>query len=318
MKIGLLDLDQTKYPNIALMKISSYHKSKGDLVEWYEPFKALCEGEYDKVYISKIFSFTPDYDYPVYAKEVTRGGSGYAIKLVDGKEIYDKELDKPLPQEIEHSYPDYSIYGITDTAYGFLTRGCPRGCDFCHVKAKEGACSYKVADLAEFWSGQKNICLCDANILASPDRLELLQQLADSGAVVDFNQGLDIRLLTDDALEILKNIKLKRIHFAYDRWQDKDIIEPRLKAFCEKTSYNRTQVSCYVLTNFDTTLEQDMHRIQFLRELQIQPYVMIYDKEHCQKIYKDLQRWCNPFIFWNTPTFEEYKPNTNLRRKRGN
>ena len=74
MKIGLLDLDQTKYPNIALMKISSYHKSKGDLVEWYEPFKALCEGEYDKVYISKIFSFTPDYDYPVYAKEVTRGG----------------------------------------------------------------------------------------------------------------------------------------------------------------------------------------------------------------------------------------------------
>jgi hypothetical protein len=74
MRVGLLDLDATKFPNIPLMKISSWHKQKGDLVEWYEPFKALAEGEYDKVYISKVFSFTPDYEYPVYAKEVTRGG----------------------------------------------------------------------------------------------------------------------------------------------------------------------------------------------------------------------------------------------------
>lgn len=315
MRVGLLDLDATKFPNIPLMKISSWHKQKGDLVEWYEPFKALAEGEYDKVYISKVFSFTPDYEYPVYAKEVTRGGSGYAIKLVDGKEVYDKEKDQPLAPEIEHIYPDYSIYGITDTAYGFLTRGCPRGCDFCHIKSKEGTHSHKVANLKEFWRGQKNICLCDANILACKERIELLEQLAQSNAYVDFNQGLDIRLLTDDALEVLQRIKLKRIHFAYDRWQDKELIEPRLKAFKEKTSYTRTEVSCYVLTNFDTSIEQDIERIQFLRELQIQPYVMIYDKEHCKHIYKDLQRWCNPFIFWNTPTLEDYKPNARKKER---
>lgn len=315
MRIGLLDLDNTSFPNLALMKISSYHKSKGDTVDWYEPFKALCEGEYDKVYISKVFSFTPDYQYPVYAKEVVRGGSGYAIELVDGKEIYRKEKDKPLAPEIEHIYPDYSLYGITDTAYGFLTRGCPRGCDFCHVKNKEGQNSYKVADLQEFWNGQKNICLCDPNILACKDRVELLKQLADSKAYVDFNQGIDIRLVTDEVIELLKEIKIRRIHFAYDRWQDKEIIEPKLRAFMEKTGYNHTKVSCYMLTNFDTTIEQDLHRVYFLRDIDIQPYVMIYDKEHSESIYKKMQRWCNPFIFWITPRFEDYKQET--KRKRG-
>lgn len=309
MKIGLLDLDNTKFPSLPLMKISSWHKAAGDTVEWYEPFKALAEGEYDKVYIAKVFSFTPDYEYPLYTKEVVRGGSGYAISLVDGKEIYNKSKDTPLPSEIEHMYPDYGLYGITDTAYGFLTRGCPRGCDFCHVKAKEGLRSYKVADLNEFWKGQKNINLCDPNLLASKDRLELLQQLVDSKAYVDFNQGVDIRLMTTDALELIKQLKLKRIHFAYDRWQDKDIIEPRLKAFRENVEYDRRKVSCYVLVNFDTTIEQDLHRIYFLRELQIQPYVMVYDRKHSPRIYQDLRRWCRPFIFWITPTFEEYRRN---------
>lgn len=310
MKIGLLDLDGTKFPSLPLMKISSWHKAMGDTVEWYEPFKALAEGEYDKVYIAKVFSFTPDYEYPLYAKEVVRGGSGYAISLVNGKEIYDKAKDEPLPSEIEHTYPDYGLYEITDTAYGFLTRGCPRGCDFCHVKAKEGLKSYKVADLNEFWKGQKNISLCDPNLLACKDRLELLQQLIDSKAWVDFNQGVDIRLMTADVLKLIKQLKLKRIHFAYDRWQDKDIIEPRLKAFRENVNYDRRKVSCFVLTNFDTTIEQDLHRIYFLRELQIQPYVMVYDKEHSPRIYHDLQRWCNsPFVFWCTPTFEDYKRN---------
>ncbi len=234
---------------------------------------------------------------------------------MDGKEIYRKEKDKPLAPEIEHIYPDYSLYGITDTAYGFLTRGCPRGCDFCHVKNKEGQSSYKVAGLQEFWRGQKNICLCDPNILACKDRVELLKQLADSKAYVDFNQGIDIRLVTDEVIELLKEIKIRRIHFAYDRWQDKEIIESKLRAFMEKTGYNHTKVSCYMLTNFDTTIEQDLHRVYFLRDIDIQPYVMIYDKEHSESIYKKMQRWCNPFIFWITPRFEDYKQET--KRKRG-
>ena len=99
-RIGLIDVDGHNYPNLPLMKISAWHKSQGDSVEWYDPWIGLMD-EYDKVYMSKVFSFTPDYEHPVYAKEVSKGGSGYCIKLVDGKEIYDTEKDIPLPDEVE-------------------------------------------------------------------------------------------------------------------------------------------------------------------------------------------------------------------------
>lgn len=310
MKIGLIDVDGHNYPNLPLMKISQWHKQQGDHVEWYEPFKALIEGEYDKVYMSKVFSFTQDYSDPIYAKQIVKGGSGYCIKLVDGKEKYDKSIDHGLPYEIEHIYPDYSLYPdmTKDTAYGFLTRGCPRGCKFCHVQAKEGKCSYKVADLSEFWKDQKKIVLCDPNILACKKHMELLQQLADSKTKVNFNQGLDIRLINESNLQLLKQIKLDGIHFAYDRYQDKHIIEPRMRAFKESTGYDKDKgrVMVYILCNFDTTIEQDIERIQFCRSLRFSPYPMIYDKEHCKPIYKKIQRWCNNFIFWSTPTFDQY------------
>lgn len=308
MRIGLIDVDGHNYPNLPLMKISAWHKQQGDSVEWYQP---LFSGHMDKVYMSKVFSFTPDYEFCIDADEIIKGGSGYAIKLIDGKEVYDKSVDKDLPEEIEHIYPDYSLYPneTKDTAYGFLTRGCPRGCGFCHVEAKEGRCSYKVANLSEFWQGQKQIILCDPNILACKDHMELLEQLRDSKARVEFNQGLDIRLINDRNLELLRQIKLDKIHFAFDRWQDKDIIEPKLRTFIEKTGYSRSKgrVMVYILVNFDTTIEQDLYRIQLCRELNIAPYPMIYDKEHADPIYRKLQRWCNNFVFWVTPNFEDYK-----------
>lgn len=315
MKIGLIDVDGHNYPNLPLMKISAWHKQRGDHVEWYEP---LFSGHMDKVYMSKVFSFTPDYAYPIDADEIEKGGSGYCISLVDGKEVYDTSKDKGLPYEIEHIYPDYSLYPemTKDTAYGFLTRGCPRGCGFCHVGEKEGRCSYKVADLSEFWRGQKNIVLCDPNILACPDHIELLEQLRDSKAMVDFNQGLDIRMVNDRNMALLKEIRLKSIHFAFDRWQDKDIVEPKLREFAEKTGFTRNKghVMVYILTNYDTTLEQDLYRIQLCRELNFSPYPMIYDKEHCDKVYKHLQRWCSNFIFWSVPTFEEYMGTRKVKR----
>ena len=308
MKIGLIDVDGHNFPNLPLMKISAWHKAQGDSVEWYSP---LLSGHMDKVYMSKVFSFTPDYEYFIDADEIQKGGSGYCISLVDGKEVYDKSKDKDLPPEIEHIYPDYSIYPeeTKDTAFGFLTRGCPRGCGFCHVAAKEGRCSVKVADLSEFWRGQKNICLCDPNILACKDHPDLLRQLIESKAVVEFNQGLDVRLLTDKNMELLKQIRLKGIHFAFDRWQDKDIVEPKLREFAKKTGFNKDKgnVMVYILTNFDTTIEQDLYRIQLCRELKFSPYPMIYDKEHADPIYRKMQRWCNNFIFWKCKTFEEYK-----------
>lgn len=311
MKIGLIDVDGHNFPNIPLMKLSAWHKSKGDSVKWYEPLFDGFVDPLDRVYTSKVFSFTPDYEYHVNAKEIIRGGSGYCIELIDGKEVYRAEFDKNLPEEIEHIYPDYSIYPelTKDTAYGFLTRGCPRGCGFCHVKEKEGTCSHKVADLSEFWRGQKKIILCDPNILACKDHMELLEQLRDSGSRVNFNQGLDVRLVNDNNLEIIKQIKLESIHLAFDRWQDKDIIEPKLRKFVYETGFNRHKggVMVYILCNYDTTISQDIYRIQLCRELNISPYPMIYDKEHADPIYRKIQRWCNNFIFWNVKTFDEYR-----------
>ena len=233
MRIGLIDVDGRNFPNLVLMKLSAWHKSLGDTVEWYEP---MFSGHFDKVYLSKVFSFTQDIDYYIDADEVVKGGSGYCITLVDGKEVFDKSKDKELPYEVEHIYPDYSIYPqyTKDTAYGFLTRGCPRGCDFCIVEKKEGRCSVKVADLSEFWNGQKKVVLCDPNILACRDWKELLQQLIDAKVEVDFNQGLDIRMMTEEKIEYLRKIKITQIHFAWDRYEDKDKVLPKLRMFAKK------------------------------------------------------------------------------------
>lgn len=307
MKVGLIDVDGHNFPNLPLMKISAFHKKQGDSVEWY---RGLLSGHMNRVYMSKVFSFTRDYEWVIDADEVVKGGSGYAIKLEDGKEVYHKEIDNDLPDEVEHIYPDYSLYPqhTQDCAYGFLTRGCPRGCGFCHVASKEGKCSHKVANLDEFWKGQKKVVLNDPNILASSDHKDLLQQLVDSKAKVEFNQGLDIRLITGDNLELLKKIRLTQIHFAFDRYEDKEIIEPRLRAI-KDIGYDRNKgkVMVYILCNYDTELWQDIERIQLCRELNFSPYPMIYDKEHADPIYRKLQRWCNNWVFWVVPTFEEYK-----------
>ena len=313
MKIGLIDVDGHNYPNLPLMKLSAWHKSKGDKVEWYDPFLGLME-EYDKVYMSKVFSFTPDYDRPIYAKEIEKGGSGYCIETVDGKEIFHAERNKNLPDEIEHIYPDYSIYPeqTKDTAYGFLTRGCPRGCDFCIVKDKEGLCSHKVADLSEFWNGQKNIVLCDPNILACKEWKDLLQQLIDSKAKVDFNQGLDIRMMNEEKAEMLNQIPIKAIHFAWDRYEDKDLIQPKFKVFREKSTVHPHALQVYTLVGDRQrkVTEQDLYRIYWLRDNGYAPYVMIYDKYDLPKSHelKQLQRYVNNrFIFWSCKNFEEYK-----------
>lgn len=308
MRIGLIDCDGHNFPNLPLMKLSAWHKQKGDSVEWYQP---LFSGHMDRVYVSKVFSFSPDYEYYINADEVIKGGSGYCIELEDGKEIYHAGRDRQLPPEIEHIYPDYSLYPelTKDTAYGFMSRGCPRGCNFCHVAAKEGRKSYKVADLSEFWRGQKNIVLLDPNTIACPDWKDILQQLIDSGAWVDFSQGVDIRLMTEEKAEMIKRIKIKNIHFAWDRYEDKEKIIPKLKQFKKITGFGYWKMGVYVLCNFDTTFEQDLERVYTLRELGYDPYVMLYDKDHIPKRHKlrKLQRWVNNrLIFRSCNSFEEY------------
>lgn len=150
IKIGLIDVDGHNYPNLALMKISAFEKAQGNEVEWHIGLK-----HYDRVYMAKVFdeTYSTESDFCIQADEIIKGGTGYS-------------LDNNLPEEVEHIFPDYSLYAIKNTAYGFLTRGCPRHCGFCIVGDKEGLVSHKVADLSEFWNGQKNIEILDPNLLA--------------------------------------------------------------------------------------------------------------------------------------------------------
>lgn len=298
MKIGLIDLDNTgKFPNLAFMKISGYYKSKGHEVEWYQ---ALFGGEYDIVYISKVFSWSLEYPYPINAKKIIKGGIAYG-------------LDNKLPDEIEHHYPDYSIYPyVKNKAYGFLTRGCPRQCAFCNVSKQQGIVSHKVADLKEFQKDQKEIILLDPNILACKDWKNLFQQLVDSKAKVEFSQGLDIRLMTIEKAEYLNKIKLKMVHFAWDQY-DLGIYE-KLKEFRKYFNFKNRQLGVYVLVNFNTTLDQDLERIYKLRDAGYTPYIMRYKSSKTKNksldkgdTYNKLARWVNRKHFFNKfKTFEEY------------
>ena len=300
MRVGLIDIDGHNFPSLPLMKLSAWHKKQGDTVGWYEPLIAW-KIPYGRVYISKVFTFTPDYPHPVNAREIIYGGTGYFYP--DG--------GKNLPEEVEHIYPDYDLYPqfCADTAYGFLTRGCPRGCDFCIVGKKEGKCSVKVADLSEFWRGQKNIVLLDPNMFACKDWKDLSQQLIDSKAWVDFSQGCDIRIMTEEKAKYLKRMKIKQVHFAWDKYEDRDLIVPKFKAFKEITGWDMRKMGVYVLVGFNTTLEQDLERIYTLRDLGYWPFVMIYEKEELppRHILKQLQRWVNMrAVFQTVPKFEDY------------
>ena len=296
LKIGLIDVDGHNYPNLALMKISAWHKAHGDTVEWWWGF-----GNYDRVYMSKVFdeTYTPDMPEPLNADEIIKGGTGYG-------------LDNKLPDEIEHIYPDYSLYPelTKDTAYGFLSRGCPRGCHFCIVAGKEGRRSVKVADLSEWWNGQKNIVLMDPNLLACPDHMDLLCQLINSKAWVDVNQGFDCRLLTMENISAINHLKLKNIHFAWDYMKEEKHVLRGLGLYAKLATRKVSGAfgTVYCLTNYDTTMEENLYRIYTLRDMGYDPYVMIYDKPNAPKEIKRLQRWCNNrFIFKSCPRFEDYK-----------
>lgn len=288
MKIGLVDVDGHNFPNIALMKISAWHKSHGDSVQWAGSLE-----HYDKIYMAKVFTFTPDDVQAYQADEIVRGGTGY-------------DLTSRLPDEIESYYPDYSLYSIKDTAYDYLTRGCPRKCPFCIVGQKEGAQAYKVADLSQFWQGQKHIKLLDPNLLAAPEWSELLGQLADSGAWVDFTQGLDIRLMTDEKATAINKVKYSMLHFAWDDPNDKVTLD-KLVEYKDVWHGDFRRRRVYVLTNYNSDFNDDLFRVYTLRDIGYDPYIMIYDKLHAPQETRYLQRWVNnKRIFRTIEYFDQY------------
>lgn len=293
MKIGLIDVDSHRWPNLCLMKLSAYHKAQGDDVEWWTP-----DGRYDLVYKSRVFTdtYSKDRITVTNADELVCGGTGYGP-------------GPNLPDAVEHTRPDYGLYPqFPDTAYGFLTRGCPNRCGFCAVSGKEGAKSVHVADLSEFWDGQGEIKLMDANLLACPDHERLIGQLADSRALVDFSQGLDIRLITPDNVALLNKVRTKTVHFA---WDNPNVdLTGRFQRFSELSKirdFRRKRV--YVLTNYNSTHEQDLYRVNTLRALGYDPYVMIYERPTAPKITRHLQQWVNnKRIFHTVKDFRDYAP----------
>lgn len=213
MRVGLHDADmehfkKKTYPNLALMKISAWHKKQGDFVEWWNPLF-----QYDRVYSSKIFDFTP-ID-PYLPENTIRGGTGYL----------DIPLNTTLPDEIDNTFPDYSIYPECDYAIGYLTRGCPNHCRWCVVPRKEGNIRpYK--DWKEIVRKDTNkLVLMDNNILSCEYGINQLKELAGSGYKIDLNQGIDARLVTDEIAEILSKLQWMRyIRFSCDQKQQIEAI----------------------------------------------------------------------------------------------
>jgi hypothetical protein len=252
MKTGLVDVDGHHFPNLALMKIANYHKQNGDTVEWVNHLE-----RYDKVYQSKVFTFTPDVSTVIQADEIVKGGTGY--------KMYDELF-------CDDSEPDYSIYPQYPHAYGFLTRGCVRHCPWCIVPKKEGHIrAYR--DIETVLQGRKTAILMDNNVLASNHGLQQLEKIADIKCKVDFNQGLDSRLVTNDIAQLLSKIKwIRFLRFACDTTS---AVEPLLKAIEKLNRYGvkNYRIFVYLLVN---DVNEANERCRILKKLGVNPFAQTY------------------------------------------
>jgi len=288
-KIGLIDADGKNYPNIALMKISAYHKSIGDQVSW------VSIGEYDYTYISKVFTFSHDF---------IKGLSNYG-KIIKGGTGYNYDT---LPNYIDTLCPDYSIYPQYKEAYGFLTRGCPKKCSWCIVPKKEGdICAY--ADIENFLNGRKIAVLMDNNVLAHEHGLKQIEKLSKLGIKVDFNQGLDAEIIAknESIAKLLSTIKwYKPLRMACDTKKQMKYIE-KATELLRKYNTRPTNYFVYVLVK---DIEDALIRVEFLRKLKLDPFAMPYrdfiTNTPPNRKQKDFARWVNHKAIFATISFDQY------------
>jgi hypothetical protein len=287
MRIGLISVD-SKIPNLALMKISAYHKSIGDYVEQYSP---LFSENIDLIYASKVFNFTDDYGYYPPGVDIIKGGTGY-------------DIEKKLDPAIESQYPDYQIFHC-DYAMGFTTRGCIRKCSFCYVPKKEGHIQ-AVGDIYDFWHGQEFLMLLDNNLTALPDQFErICKQFIKEKIKVDFSQGLDIRLITPEMSQILSKVKLwKQIHFAFDDIHLESTVRNGIKMLNDN-GVKSHKLMFYVLIGFNSTPEEDLHRVEVLRGLGVDPFVMPYNKN--DEYQRRFTRWVNHKAIFKSVKWQDYR-----------
>lgn len=295
MRIGLIDTD-SKMANFALMRISSYHKERGDEVVWADTFS-----HYDRVYQSKVFTFSQDDQTIYYADEIVRGGTGYDVK-------------SRLPEEIEnHCGLDYSIYPNCNYSIQFFSRGCIRSCPFCIVREKEGYLR-SVAPMNYNPKGEW-VEVLDNNFFANPNWRNAIEELQRNGQPVNLH-GVDIRLMNEEQAEALSTLKLKQnVKIAWDLPEID--LEPKLR---EVVKYIKPyRLTCYVLVGFNSTIKQDMRRLEILRELGITPFVMIYrdpvNRREPNNYCKDLARWVNKPQLFKSVKFEDYEPRKDFKCK---
>lgn len=295
MKIGLIDVDGHNYPNLALMKISAYYKHKSDNINWYSIFD-----QYDIVYKAKVFTFTPDYNITINnADKIIIGGTGY-------------NSDNKIPEE--NIQPDYDLYKNAswynnNTAYGFLTRGCPNKCSWCIVPKKEGDIK-PYMDIKDVAQDYKNVVLMDNNILSCDYGLDQIKKIIDLGIKVDFNQGLDVRLIASnkEIPKLLSKVNwIRYIRIACDTKSQIPFIEKALK---ELNSYGikNYRVFVYVLVK---DIKDAHERVLFLKEKGCNPFAQPYrdfeNNTHPTVEQKRFARWVNHRAIFNTVIWEDYK-----------
>ena len=289
MRIGLVDVDGHHFPNLALMKIAAYHKSVKDSVEWADPLFGRC----DRVYKSKVFTFSPDDDTP-YACEVVKGGTGYGMY-------------SELPEEVDGMCPDYSIYPQFKAAYGFLTRGCPNRCPWCIVPKKEGTIR-AYSDIEDWLCGRKEAVIMDNNIIAHQHGLEQLEKIARMGIRVDINQGVEAGRITPEIAGLLSRVRFsKYVRIACDTRAALPAVETAVERM-KSAGIRPEKVFCYVLVK---DVDDALYRIERLRSLGVQPFAQPYrDFRRMSEPTSEqrrLARWCNMKAIFKTVRYEDYK-----------
>lgn len=299
MKIGLYDVDST-IPNLALMRLSTFHKERGDDVTTYLPM--MGPAAFDKVYASAVFRDTPgddlsDHSY-LQPEQMEIGGSGW-------------DLQKNLPPAVEACTPDYTLYNYPHSI-GFTQRGCRFSCKFCDVPKKEGRPS-STATIEQIWTQRDSdfVVLLDNDFFGNPEWRERVAELQRHNLKVCFSQGLNIRIITEEQCNALASVRFWNIHmnrrqvyFAWDRFQDEKLIDAGI-ARVLAAGIKAWQMAFFVLIGFDTTPDQDYYRVMKIKELGGDPFAMPYRKS--DPYQRDFARWVNQRAIFNSVAWEDYR-----------
>lgn len=299
MRIGLIDVDgHNGFPNLALMRISAYHKAKGDSVEWWNGLI-----HYDRVYMSKVFTFSPDVDTAIRADEVIRGGTGY------------KDYGS-LPEDIEATQPDYSIYPGFTRAIGFLTRGCIRNCPWCIVPKKEGRIRPAATWQEIKRPDSREIVFLDNNVLASDHGIQQIEELGSEKIWVDFNQGLDARLITPEVAALLARLRwIRFVRLSCDTDEMLPIIE-QAAAYMKEAGVAKSRFWAYMLVQDVAEAEQ---RALALDRMGVTPFAQPYrdyDGGEPTEEQRHFAIWVNKKAVFHSCSWREFDYKTSMGIKK--